>query len=106
MQWFISGLKFVANSVIRAKKLHVGNAYILVPSRYRPGGGKEEAPVFKGGYNAYTRKHVKKGHFFKQSMYVLILKRVLKTAKVGGKKGTFWTLEIVIGYTTHSRDQN
>ena len=38
--------------------------------------------VFKGGYDARTRKQVKRVVFFQQSVYARTLKRVSKTAKV------------------------
>ena len=51
--------------------------------------------VFKGGYDALTRKQVKWVIFFQQSMYAFTLKSVSKTAKFG-KRVRFSTLEIVI----------
>ena len=46
--------------------------------------------VFKGGYDAHTRKHIKRVIFFQQSMYTRTLKRVSKTTKFGEKRGVFF----------------
>ena len=51
--------------------------------------------VLKGGYNAHTRKQVKRVIFVQQSVYTHILKRVLKTANFRGK-GMFLKLNFKI----------
>ena len=59
-------------------------AYVGPPCT--PGGGPL---IFKGGYDACSRKQVKRVLFFQQAMYARTLNRVSKTAKYG-KKGMFF----------------
>ena len=72
-----------------------------------PGGEAlgREAPIFKGGYDACTRKRVKRVVFLTECMYAGTLKKVSKTVKFG-KKGMFfnpWNCDMCLGYNTHSR---
>ena len=68
--------------------------------------GGEGALVFKGGYDARTRKQVKRVVFCfvlvppQQSMYTRTLKRVPKTAKFGKKAVFFnpWNCNMCLGY--------
>ena len=64
--------------------------------RNERGGGQL---IFKGEYDARTRKQVKRVVFVRQWMYVLTLKRVSRTVRfrsIGKKDICFSNLEIVI----------
>ena len=69
-------------------------------------GGGELA--FKGGYNARTRKQVKRVVFLPTVDVCAYIEKGVKNSRIW-KKGMFfnpWNCDTCLGYNIHSRDQN
>ena len=78
--------------------------FLVAIYHWDPGG----PPVFKGGYDAHTRKQVKMLGFSNSRCTRVHWKGCQKQQNLG-KKGMFfnpWNCDTCLGYNTYSRDHN